>query len=126
MQADLTISSLSFKQAFSDETGSKRNETSRGANLPEIMLVKHQDITDSATKLPARRSLLRFDRSVTLTGGTIAPVSAYVVVQVPKDSAVQTSDIQAVVARILGVLSATSNPPVGLGLGDSIFVNAEQ
>jgi len=126
MTADLTISTLSFKQTYSDKNGSERRETSRGANLPEVLTVKHQQIVDSATKLPARRSLCRFDRYVTLTGGSIAPVSAYVVVQTPLDSAVVSSDIQAVVARILGILSATSNPPVGLALGDAMFVNQEQ
>jgi len=125
MNANLTISTLSFNQTYSDKGGSERRETSRGVSLPEVMTVKHQDITDSATKKPATRSLVRFDRHVALTDGTIAPVSAYIVVQVPKDTAVVSSDILAVVARLAQVVSLAT-PVAGLELGPSVFVNKEQ
>lgn len=124
MNADLTIDTLTFKQAFSDKDGSERRESSRGANLPTVMSVKHQDYVDSATKLPGKRSLLRFDRYLDVDGeGLIAPVSAYVVVTAPSQVGVTSSDILAVVQHLITVLQEDDS---GLDLMDEIFVNREQ
>jgi len=126
MNDNLTVNTLAFNRTWSDQAGSQRREVSRGANLPEIMSVKHTDIIDSATKLPARRSMVRFDRQLALSTGIIAPVSAYIVVQVPKDTGVVSSDITAVLDRLGSLLAKTSNPDAGLQLGTALFVNCEQ
>lgn len=123
MNNDLTISTLSFKLRFSDESGSERREISRGVNLPEVMTIKSQPYTDSATKLSGTRTVLRFDRYVAGTGGVPIPVSAYLVVAAPTDAAVVSSDITAVIARILGVIDNTAP---NLDLGSNIFVSKEQ
>jgi hypothetical protein len=124
MNADLTISTLTFTQAFSDKSaGSERREVSRGVNLPEIMTVRHQEYTDSVTKLKGIRSVLRFDRHMALTAGIIAPVSAYLVVTVPSDPAIGSSDVLAVVERIAQTIQEDDS---GLDLADEIFVNKEQ
>jgi len=124
MNNDLTISTLTFKLRASDLVdGSERREVSRGVNLPEIMTIKSQQYVDSATKLPGKRTVLRFDRYVAGTSGTPIPVSAYLVVAVPSDAAVVSADVLAVIARINGVLDATSP---NLDLGDEIFVSGEQ
>jgi hypothetical protein len=123
MNTNLTVSALTFTQSFSDKGGSERRETSRGATLPEIMTIKHQDAVDSASKRPITRSVLRFDRHVAMTDGSPSPVSAYVVVSAPKDAAVASADILAVIARIVSVLDDTSP---NLDLGSAIFVNKEQ
>jgi hypothetical protein len=123
MNADLTISTLSFKLAFSDKDGSERREISRGVNLPEVMTIKSQTYVDSATKLPGKRTVLRFDRYVAGTDGKPVAVSAYLVVAVPNDTAIVSADVLAVIARINGVLDATSP---NLDLGDEIFVSGEQ
>jgi hypothetical protein len=124
MNADLTIDTLSFKQVYSDEKGSLRRETSRGVNLPEELKIAHQSITDSATKLPSKRSMARFDRYVELTeSGLTAPVSAYIVVQRPNDANVESADILAVVQRLVTLLQEDDS---GLDLMDEIFVNGEQ
>jgi len=124
MTNDLTIDTLSFKLAFSDEKGSKRIETSRGVTLPEVMTIRHREITDSATKLPSFNSVLRVDRHLSLTvEGVIAPVSAYVVVTVPKSASVNSSDVLAVIQRLVTILQEDDT---GLDLMDEIFVNHEQ
>lgn len=124
MNADLTISTLAFKLAFSDKAnGSERREISRGVNLPEVMTVKHQQYTDSSTKLKGRRSVLRFDRYLELTDGQIVPVSAYLVVAVPADAGITSADVQAVVERVVNTIQEDDT---GLDLADEIFVNGEQ
>lgn len=124
MNNNLTVSTLAFNLAFSDrDAGSERREVSRGVNLPEVMSIKKQLVTDSATKLPTQRTVLRFDRYVAGTDGKPIPVSAYLVVSVPQDAAVVSADVLAVIARINGIIDATSP---NLDLGDEIFVTGEQ
>lgn len=123
MNADLTVSTLSFNQVFSDKAGSLRREVSRGPNLPTEMKVAHSDYVDSSTKLKGKRSLVRFDRYIELSDDTIAPVSAYVVVTHPIDSAVTSSDILAAVECLINTLQEDDT---GLDLMDEIFVNKEQ
>lgn len=123
MNNDLTISTLAFTLAFNGKDGSERREISRGVNLPEVMSVKHQNYTDSATKLPGTRSVLRFDRYVELSSGVIAPVSAYLVVTVPKDPDATSADVLAVVERIVNTIQEDDT---GLDLADEIFVSRQQ
>lgn len=124
MNADLTIDTLSFKQIYSDKTGSLRREVSRGANLPTELKIAHQETTDSTYKVPATRSTARFDRYVALSDGKIAPgVSAYVVVHRLEDSAVTSADILAVVQHLISLLQEDDT---GLDLMDEVFVNQEQ
>jgi hypothetical protein len=123
MNANLTVSTLSFNQIFSDKAGSLRREVSRGVTLPTEMKVAHTDYKDSATKLQGKRSLVRFDRYIELSDDSIAPVSAYVVVTHPNDSAVTSTDILAVVECLVNTLQEDDT---GLDLMDEIFVNKEQ
>jgi hypothetical protein len=87
------------------------------------MQIKHQDYVDSATKRPGVRSVVRFDRYQALADGTIAPVSAYVVVAHPKDTAVTGTEILACFENLIGLLQEDDT---GLDLADEIFVNKEQ
>lgn len=123
MNTNLTVDTLSFNQVFSDKAGSLRREVSRGPNIPTEMKVAHSDYVDSSTKLKGKRSLLRFDRYIELADNTIAPISAYVVVTHPTDSAVASADILAVVGHLLNTLTSGGT---GLDLDDEIFVNKEQ
>lgn len=123
MTADLTIDTLSFKQQFSDKAGSSRREVSRGVSLPTEMRVAHSDYTDSATKLPGKRSLVRFDRYIELSTGAIAPVSAYIVVTHPNDPDVLSADILAVVGHLIQIIASGGT---NLDLKDEVFVNKEQ
>jgi hypothetical protein len=122
MNNNLTISTLSFNLSFNDKAGSERREVSRGVNLPEVMTVKSQPYVYSATKVAGKRTVLRFDRYVEGTDGKPIAVSAYLVVAVPQDAAVESADVLAVIARINGVLDATSP---NLDLGEEIFVTGE-
>lgn len=108
LATDLTINTLTFAQRWSDESGSERQETSRGINLPTAMRIAHSPYVDSKTKMPGTRSLLRFDRTVAGVSGNPVVISAYVVVTVPTDTAIVNADITAVVGHIVGVLDNTS------------------
>jgi len=124
MTSDLTIDTLAFKLVYSDKDGSLRREISRGVNLPEELSIKHQPYTDSATKLPGTRSVVRIDRFLDVDGeGKIAPVSAYMVVTVPQQVGVVSADVLAVVQRLITVLQEDDS---GLDLMDEIFVSREQ
>jgi hypothetical protein len=124
MNADLTIDTLTFAQQYSDESGSRRVEVSRGVNLPEIMMVKHRPYTDSALKRPGIESALIFERHLTLADGTIVPaVRATLKVQRLVDSGVVSADVTAVTQRIVTVIQEDDS---GLDLADEIFISQQQ
>jgi hypothetical protein len=126
MNADLTINTLAFKTVYSDLNGSLRREVSRGANLPTELSIKHQSYVDSTTKVAGKRHLARFDRYVALSTGAIVPVSAYVVVAVPTDTAVTATDINAISQHLNNFLFAATGNTSGLDLADELSVNGEQ
>lgn len=124
MDSNLTISALSFKQQFSDLSGSLRRETSRGLNLAERMYIKHQPYTDSKTKRPGNQSVLIFEIDDVLADGSVATaVRATLKVQSLVDSNVVSSQILAVLER---VINTVQEDDTGLDLGNEIFVNREQ
>jgi hypothetical protein len=126
MDNNLTLptGSLVFSLQYSDKTGSSRRNVTRGVNLPEYMLVKHQSYKDSLTGLPGNQSALIFEYHKALADGRIAAVCrATVKVQTLVDSNVGSAEVQAVLARVVDVLQEDDS---GLDLGDEIFVNQEQ
>lgn len=123
MNANITVGSLSFVQQYSDQSGSLRREVSRGAALPTTLKISHSPYVDSATKLPGTRSLLRIDRYQAITGGSIVPVSAYVVVTRPTDVLVTSVEILAALQSLIDIMQEDDS---GLDLMDEIFVNQEQ
>lgn len=127
MDSNLTINSLSFVLQYSDkDAGSSRRETSRGVNLPEILTIKSQAYTDSKTKIPGRRTVVRFDRFLDDgAGGITEGLEAHVVVSVPNKAEVTTADVQAVITRLITLLAGTTVTG-GLDLKNAILVNLEQ
>jgi hypothetical protein len=124
MNSALTISTLTFTQAYSDKSGSLRREVSRGVNLPELMYIKHQNYTDSATKRPGTQSALIFEYVKALADGTIVPaVRATLKVQALTDANVTSADVLAVIERVVNTIQEDDT---GLDLADEIFVNKEQ
>lgn len=127
MNNNLTIDTLSFNLAYSDKSGSKRLEVSRGVNMPTTMTISHQTVIDSKTKSPTRRSVLRFDRTQVVDNGassaSLGDVSAYIVVSVPLGAEVVNTDILAVIQLLISTLQEDDS---GLDLMDEIFVNQEQ
>lgn len=123
MNADLTIDTLVFAQRYSQATGSLRRDVSRGINLPTDLKIAHSDYIDSATKLPGKRSVARFDRVVELSDGKTAPVSAYIVVTHPSDSSILSADITSVIQHLVTLLQEDDS---GLDLADEIFVGKQQ
>lgn len=124
MDNNLTISTLAFNLSFSEKTGSERREISRGVNLPEVMSVRHQEYTDSKTKKPGIRSSLRFERyMLSADGVTVIPVTATLTVATPTDTGIASSDVLAVVERIVNTIQEDDT---GLDLADEIFVGRQQ
>jgi hypothetical protein len=124
MDPNLTISTLTFTQRYSDKEGSLREEISRGTSLPERMFIKHQSYVDSGTKRPGNQSALIFEYVKALADGTLAVVArATLKVQSLTDSAVGSTEILAVLARVGGVIREDG---ANLDLDDNIFVNREQ
>lgn len=123
MNANLTVGALSYVQQYSEKSGSLRREVARGPALPTELKVSHQAYVDSVTKLPGTRTLVRFDRFQALSSGVIAPVSAYVVVTRPTDTAVTGTEILACFQNLIDLLQEDDS---GLDLADEIFVNKEQ
>lgn len=104
MNADLTFNSVVFEKSFDEKDGSERRSTARGINLPDVMSIKSQDYTDTATKLPGRRYTVRFDRTDETAGGVRYTSSAYLVIAVPEvenstDLAVLIATFKAAVAN---------------------------
>lgn len=123
MNNNLTISGRVFNLAFADKTGSERRNSSRGPSLPDVMTVKHQ-IVKEADGVTRTRSLLKFDRYVTLSTGEIRPVTGQMQVIAPVDAHVTLADIMAVVNDTLNVTN--NNPAVtGLDLAAAVFSNKE-
>lgn len=126
MNTNLTVSTLSFNGVYSDKTdGSLRREISRGASLPTELLIKHQDYVDSVTKVPGKRSLVRFDYYMTMTDGVIRPVSLYSVLARPTDPLVTTGIITGLSAMMVNLIHGTTNTS-GLDLASSILASREQ
>jgi hypothetical protein len=124
MDPNLTISSLTFTQRYSDKEGSLREEISRGVSLPERMLVKHQSYVDSVTKRPGTQSALIFEFVKALADGSVAVVArATLKVQSLTDTNVGSTEILAVLERVISTIQEDDS---GLDLGDNIFVNREQ
>jgi hypothetical protein len=125
MNANLTISALTFTQTKSGDAGSERREVSRGVNLPEILTIKHSEYVDSATKLRGIRTLVRIDRYVAITDGRIVPVSFYCVAAVPADALITSADVVATKDRMVNLIHGATNTS-GLDLGANLFVTKEQ
>jgi hypothetical protein len=120
----LTLSTLVFNMLYSDKTGSARQEVSRGVNIPTKLLVRHQDVVDSATKLPATRSSVRFEYHMALTGGAIAPaVTATLTVQSLKDPLVTGAIVDSTVELVAQLIQEDDS---GLDLATEIFVEKQQ
>lgn len=127
MNANLTIDTLSFnKRAETLGEGSERREISRGVNLPEIMKIRHRDITLKSYDLPAVKSELMFERWVATTSGLIVPVRGGLWIDVPADALITSTDVLALVSRFSGVLRTGAQGSGGLDLGSAVFVSKEQ
>jgi hypothetical protein len=125
MSPDITVSTLAFKLIYSDKNGSLRRETSRGVSTPTEILIKHEDYVDSKTKLAGKRSLVRVDYYMAMTGGAISPVSLYVVLAAPTDPLATAAVNTAIEAMLVNLLHGTTNTS-GLDLQLAILSNKEQ
>lgn len=123
MNSNLTISGRTFNLAYADKNGSERRNTARGTSLPDVMTIKHQQ-TKEADGVTRTRSLLKFDRYVTLSTGEIRSVTGQMQVIAPVDANVTLTDIMAVTNDMLNVTN--NNPAVnGLDQAAAVFSNKE-
>ncbi len=103
MNADLTFNSIVFKKSFDNETGSERRSTTRGINTPDLLTIKSQSYTDSATKVPGQRYTGRVDRDVIDANGQKYTTSCYFVYSVP--ALAVSGDITAVTATFKALVA---------------------
>lgn len=125
MNSNITVSGLAYNLVYSDKSGSLRREISRGANLPTELLIKHQEYTDTASKMPGIRTLVRFDHYMTMTDGNIRPQSLYLVRATEVDPLVTAAIIESLEAQMVNLLHSTTNTS-GLDLVTEILANREQ
>lgn len=124
MDTNLTIDSRAFTR-IQDPVGggSLRINVTDGINLPEKLTIKHMKAKDSASKQMTRRSLVRFDKIVDGTDGTLPNPYFQLVMSVPEHPAVTATHVNTLVSRAAAILRAVADG--GLALGDEIFVNQE-
>ena len=119
MDKDITINTRTFVGNYDDKTGSKRTCISRGAMLPDVLEVRHQAYTDSATKLPGRRSMVKLSRSIQGEDNTVKVISLHMVCARPNDPAVTVPELQALVNDLIALFTPTANG--GLNQAAHIF-----
>lgn len=125
MTNDITVSGLAYKLIYSDKSGSLRREIARGVSIPTELLIKHEPYTDSKTKVPGIRTLVRFDYYMAMTDGVIRPVSLYSVLAAPTDPLVTAAIVTSLEAQLVNLLHGTTNTS-GLDLEGEILSNKEQ
>lgn len=130
MNPDITLKSKVYKMLYSDKVGSMRKSITDGAALPHTIRIAHQDATDSKTKVPTRRSLIRVDMTHLDTGAvnpSPLPVSAQLVlVKGTGVWAPTQAQIELCVDTLIQALTGTAADASALDLTDEIFVNEEQ
>lgn len=97
MNANLTFDSVVYNKQFDENGFSKRQNTSRGINTPDVLSIKNESYTDSVTKVTGTRFLVRFDRHDIDAAGEKRISSIYAVIAVP--STAESTDIDDIVAK---------------------------
>jgi hypothetical protein len=130
MTNDITLKGKVYNWQFSTEAGSQRKSITDGATLPHTIKIAHSDATDSATKLPIKRSLFRVDMTHVDTGGVNpapVPVSAYLVVQHGTGLyQPTTAAIELAVDTVVQAMTGTGADASALDLADEIFAGKQQ
>jgi hypothetical protein len=94
MNADLTFNTIVFKKSFDEKDGSERRSTARAINTPDLMIIKSQSYTDSATKVAGNRYTGRIDRVDVDANGVPYTTSLYFVAAIPSlASSAQVTDV---------------------------------
>jgi len=117
-----------YNSVFSDKVaGSERRKSGTAPGLPVVLSIKHSPYVDSKTKVKGTRSVVRFDENIVIDAvGTVAPVSAYVVMAIPEGSVDLTAAVQRAIKSLVLLLASDTAATDQLGLGTAIFVNKEQ
>jgi len=125
MDNTLTINTRDFVRSQDPVGGgSRRVNVTDGINLPEVMIVRHMDAKDSATKASVRRSQLRLEKHVDGGDGTVPVISLSLIAQIPKHSAVTATQVNDLIDRMATIIRKTTENS-GLQLGDEIFVSSQ-
>ena len=106
MNADLTFNTIVFKKSFDEKDGSERRSTARAVNTPDLMIIKSQTYTDSATKVNGTRYTGRIDRVNVDANGQKYTTSAYFVIAVPEIAV--SADVTDVVTTFKAVVADSS------------------
>lgn len=130
MNANLTLFTKTLTQKYSDKDGSLRVAVpAEIVSAGQLSLnIAHQDYTDSKTKVPGRRSVMRFQQdAVNVTTGQPVIAYAQLIVGRPSDTtAVSDADIAKLVDCIRQMIASTAADASALNLGSAFAVTGEQ
>lgn len=116
-----------YNLSFKDKDGSLRSVVGTAPSLPIALSIKSQTYTDTATKVPGTRTVVRIDQHLLLeTGGVIAPLSAYMVVARPQGSLITLTNIRNIVTDIIRVVGPAVAAGDQLALDQAIFGNGDR
>ena len=96
MNADLTFNSVVFKKAWDTPGKSLRLSTTRGINTPDNLTISSEPYTDTVTKVPGVRYLIRVDRVDLDPLSAAYDSAAYLVIAVP--STENSTDLAVLIA----------------------------
>lgn len=120
MNNDLSVTGHVFKLQYGDQTGSRRNDANATAVEPRSLSISHAPYTDSSTKVPGTRTVMRLEKVVVNdTTGRKSKVVTQLTMQIPEETEVTDTVITDEIA-ILELLLGLS------GLKSAVFVNKEQ
>lgn len=103
MTDSLTFNSVVHELSYKDKNESLRQSSARGINTPDQMFVRSQPYTDSVTKVPGTRFVVRFDRHDLDPSSAKIISSAYAVFLVP--STVTTAQYDVIVATFKAAIA---------------------
>jgi hypothetical protein len=130
MNADITLNTLGYAMVYSDKDGSLRRNSTLGATKPRNLSIAHMDATDSKSKLPTHRGLIRHDATIADATGVIlpVPVSVYLVCSYPTggDATATATAISDGIVAIRQLISGTGADASALNLATAILTNHEQ
>lgn len=129
MNSNLTVKTKSLNLVYSDKDGSiRRAATGDIVSIGQCSLnIAHQDYTDSKTRAPGTRSVMRFQQdAVNATTGQKLVAFAQLTVGRPSDPTITDADILALIDCIRQMLATTSADAGGLNLGSAFAITREQ
>lgn len=120
----LTLSTLDFLLSYRDaQSGSKRVNVSRGVNLSDNMLIKHQTITDKKTSVIYQQDALIIQCYYAAPDGSYLPLEVTLKVKAP---VIPNVDSTAILRAVEFVAQVIQEDDSGIDKASDIFVSRLQ